>query len=57
MARRCEELAVRRLRSSAAAVDDEFDACDVGGVIGVKACHVSWPGEFGISRKFLGVGN
>ena len=45
------------LGSSAAAVDDEFDACHVGGVVEVKECHVSWPGEFGISRKFLGVGN
>jgi hypothetical protein len=36
VARRCEESAVRRLGSSAAAVDDEFDACDVGGVVGVR---------------------
>ena len=43
--RRGEASAVRRLGLSAAAVDGEFDACDEGGVVGVKVCHVSSPGR------------
>ena len=39
MADRCEASALRRLELSAAAVESEFDAYNVGGVVGGKECH------------------